>query len=49
MLGYPLGTNELRMSQGVVSGLDEDIEIPPYAVTNAMVTDAAINAGSSAV
>jgi len=43
VLGYPLGFNSLRVSQGIVSGLESQ----PANSRNVIQTDAAINPGNS--
>lgn len=43
VLGYPLGFNSLRVSQGIVSGLETDTS----QSRNVIQTDAAINPGNS--
>lgn len=47
ILGYPLGVNDLRVSTGVVSGLDEQVTYSDFTVQHAFVTDAATNGGNS--
>lgn len=48
VLGYPLGTYDVHLTQGVLSALDEKIDPEgPVAVQHALVTDTAINFGNS--
>ena len=47
ILGFPLEAYSLRVSQGLVSGLDERVDYGGVTVEHAMVTDAAINGGNS--
>lgn len=47
MLGYPLRTYELRITQGIISGLDERVDYGEVSAEHAYITDAAINGGNS--
>lgn len=47
ILGYPLRTYELRITQGIISGLDESVDYGAVAAEHAYITDAAINGGNS--
>lgn len=47
VLGYPLGTYELRIAQGIVTGLPEPVDYEDQHVDQAFFTDAAVNRGNS--
>lgn len=47
VLGYPLGTYDLRIVQGLVAGLPEPVEYDGQRVDRAFITDAAVNGGNS--
>ena len=47
VFGYPLGVSELRVSTGVVSGLDESAQYDEFTVDQVFTTDAATNRGNS--
>ncbi|MBK7721935.1 MAG: trypsin-like peptidase domain-containing protein [Austwickia sp.] len=47
ILGYPLQTYELRVTQGIISGLDESVNYGTVSAEHAYITDAAINGGNS--
>ena len=47
ILGYPLGTFDLRISEGIVSGLNDTVDYPEFSVGNVFTTDAATNGGNS--
>jgi serine protease Do len=46
-LGFPLGSNDLRIAQGIVSGLGSSIDYSDQHVDNVFTTDAATNGGNS--
>jgi hypothetical protein len=46
-LGFPLGANDLRIAQGIVSGLGSSIDYADQRVDNVFTTDAATNGGNS--
>jgi S1-C subfamily serine protease len=49
LLGFPGAVSDLRVTQGVVSGLDANVEYPDVgiALSDLIATDAAINGGNS--
>ena len=47
VLGYPLGTYDLRIVNGIVVGLPEPIDYPDQHVDEAFITNAATNGGNS--
>lgn len=47
VLGYPLWAYDLRVAQGIVSGLNDTAEYSTYAVKRVFTTDAATNGGNS--
>jgi hypothetical protein len=49
LLGFPGAVSDLRVTQGVVSGLDADAEYPDVGIvlSDLIATDAAINGGNS--
>lgn len=47
VLGYPLGVTDLRITTGIVSGLDSRADYGNFHVDHVFVTDAATNGGNS--
>ena len=47
VLGYPLGVTDLRITTGIVSGVDTSVDYGTFAVDHVFVTDAATNGGNS--
>lgn len=47
VLGYPLGTFDLRIVNGIVVGLPEPVDYPDQHVERAFITNASTNGGNS--
>ena len=47
ILGYPLSSFDLRITEGVLSGLHKQVDYGTFSVADTYITDAAINGGNS--